>query len=282
MNKLLIFGHGYTTKNLTKIITEDFSEIYATSREPEKINDKFVNHVIKYEESGEFLISNKNDLTHILCSIPPDTNGDPVYERFKNDIKDLSSLKWIGYLSATSVYGDHDGAFVDENSELKANTNRGLNRILAEKQWSEFCKNYKIVLKIFRIAGIYGKGRNIYERIKKGDYKLILKDKQYFSRIHIDDLTYCLKETFKRIDQSEIFNLADDTPSNIQDVVEYICRKVNIKIPETINYEQLENEMTRSFYNDNKKVLNKEMKQKLNFKLKYPSYKDGYDEIIDK
>ena len=71
MNKLLIFGHGYTTKNLTKIITDDFSEIFVTSREPEKINDKFVNHVIKYEDSGEFLISKKNDLTHILCSIPP-------------------------------------------------------------------------------------------------------------------------------------------------------------------------------------------------------------------
>ena len=171
MNKLLIFGHGYTTKNLTKIITDDFSEIFTTSREPEKINDKFVNHVIKYEDSGEFLISKKNDLTHILCSIPPDENGDPVYERFKNDIKDLCSLKWIGYLSATSVYGNHNGEFVDENSELKANTNIGLNRILAEKQWEEFCAKYDIILKIFRIAGIYGKGRNIYERIKKGDYK---------------------------------------------------------------------------------------------------------------
>ena len=167
MNKLLIFGHGYTTKNLTKIITDDFSEIFAISREPEKINDKFVNHVINYKDSGEFLISKKNDLTHILCSIPPDKNGDPVYERFKNDIKDLCSLKWIGYLSATSVYGDHNGEFVDENSELKANTNRGLNRILAEKQWEEFCTNRNIILKIFRIAGIYGKGRNIYERIKK-------------------------------------------------------------------------------------------------------------------
>ena len=281
MNKLLIFGHGYTTKNLTKIITDDFSEIFVTSREPEKINDKFVNHVIKYEDSGEFLISKKNDLTHILCSIPPDENGDPVYERFKNDIKDLCSLKWIGYLSATSVYGDHNGEFVDENSELKANTSRGLNRILAEKQWEEFCTNHNIILKIFRIAGIYGKGRNIYERIKKGDYKLILKDKQYFSRIHINDLTHCLKESLKRIDQFEIFNLADDAPSNIQDVVEYICKKMNIKLPNTINYEQLENEMTKNFFTDNKKVLNTKIKQKLNFKLKYPSYKEGYNQIIN-
>jgi len=282
MSKLFIFGHGYTTKNLTKIISEDFSEIFVTSREPSRINDKFVNHVIKYEDSGEFLLSKKDEITHILCSVPPDENGDPVYESFKNEIKDLCSLKWIGYLSATSVYGDHNGEFVDENSELKANTNRGLNRILAEKQWDEFCKKQNIILKIFRIAGIYGKGRNIYDRIKKENYKLVLKDNQYFSRIHIEDLTCCLKESLKRIDQSEIFNLADDMPSNIQDVVEYICKKVNIKLPESINYEQLENEMSKSFYNDNKKVLNKHIKQKYNLKLKYPSFKEGYDEIIDK
>ena len=94
-------------------------------------------------------------------------------------------------------------------------------------------------------------------------------------------MTHCLKESLKRIDQFEIFNLADDTPSNIQDVVEYICKKVNIKLPDTVNYEQLENEMTKNFFTDNKKVLNKKIKQKLNFKLKYPSYKEGYNQIIN-
>ena len=94
-------------------------------------------------------------------------------------------------------------------------------------------------------------------------------------------MTHCLKESLKRIDQFEIFNLADDTPSNMQDVVEYICKKVNIKLPNTINYEQLENEITKNFFTDNKKVLNTKIKQKLNFKLKYPSYKEGYNQIIN-
>ena len=97
----------------------------------------------------------------------------------------------------------------------------------------------------------------------------------------LDKIIEDKKESLKRIDQFEIFNLADDTPSNIQDVVEYICKKVNIKLPYTINYEQLENEMTKNFFTDNKKVLNTKIKQKLNFKLKDPSYKEGYNQIIN-
>ena len=282
MNNLLIFGYGYTANYLNKIIESDFDNIFVTSREPSKINKNLIAQTVNFNDSSSILSNSENNITHIICSIPPDLNGDPAFLKFHKNLKKLSSLKWIGYLSATSVYGDHDGKFVDENSELKSNNQRGLNRILAEEQWLKFCDENNILLNIFRIAGIYGPGRNIFERIKNNEYKLVIKPNHFFSRIYIIDLIHCIREAMLRCEYTEIYNVSDDLPSNIQDVVKYICDKIEIEQPDIINFEKLENEMTRSFYKDNKKVNNRLIKKKFNISLKFPTYREGYDEIIGK
>tara|TARA_B100001057_G_scaffold35638_1_gene32253 strand:- start:149 stop:997 length:849 start_codon:yes stop_codon:yes gene_type:complete len=282
MNNLLIFGYGYTANYLNKIIESDFDNIFVTSREPSKINKNLIAQTVNFNDSSSILSNSENNITHIICSIPPDLNGDPAFLKFHKNLKKLSSLKWIGYLSATSVYGDHDGKFVDENSELKSNNQRGLNRILAEEQWLKFCDENNILLNIFRIAGIYGPGRNIFERIKNNEYKLVIKPNHFFSRIYIIDLIHCIREAMLRCEYTEIYNVSDDLPSNIQDVVKYICDKIEIEKPDIINFEKLENEMTRSFYKDNKKVNNRLIKKKFNISLKFPTYREGYDEIIGK
>ena len=282
MNNLFIFGYGYTANYLIKIIESDFNNIFVTSREPSKISDNLTAQTVNFSESSKILNNSENNITHVLCSIPPDIDGDPAFLKFHEDLKNLSSLRWIGYLSATSVYGDHNGELVDENSELKANNQRGLNRILAEEQWLKFCDENNILLNIFRIAGIYGPGRNIFERIKNNEYKLVIKPNHFFSRIYITDLIHFIREVMLRCDYTEIYNVSDDLPSNIQDIVKYICHKIEIEQPDIISFEKLQNEMTKSFYKDNKKVNNKLIKNRFNLNLKFPTYREGYDEIIGK
>ena len=280
MDNLLIFGYGYTTNYLLKIIKSDFNYIFVTSRQPSKISDNLIAQTVNFSDTSEIINNRGNNITHILCSIPPDLDGDPAFLKFHQDLKKLSSLRWIGYLSATSVYGDHNGELVDEKSELKANNQRGLNRILAEEQWLKFCNENNILLNIFRIAGIYGPGRNIFERIKKNEYKLVTKPNHFFSRIYIIDLIHCIREAMLRCECTEIYNISDDLPSSIQDVVKYICDKIEINQPDIISFEKLENEMTRSFFKDNKKVNNELIKNRFNLNFKFPTYREGYDEII--
>ena len=282
MNNLFIFGYGYTANYLIKIIESDFNNIFVTSRESSKISDNLTAQTVHFSESSKILNNSENNITHILCTIPPDIDGDPAFLKFHEDLKNLSSLRWIGYFSATNVYGDHNGELVDENSELKTNNQRGLNRILAEEQWLKFCDENNILLNIFRIAGIYGPGRNIFEKIKNNEYKLVIKPNHFFSRIYITDLIHCIREVMLRCDYTEIYNISDDLPSNIQDVVKYICHKIKIEQPDIISFEKLQNEMAKSFYKDNKKVNNKLIKNRFNLNLKFPTYREGYDEIIGK
>ena len=282
MNNLFIFGYGYTANYLIKIIESDFNNIFVTSRESSKISDNLTAQTVHFSESSKILNNSENNITHILCTIPPDIDGDPAFLKFHEDLKNLSSLRWIGYFSATNVYGDHNGELVDENSELKTNNQRGLNRILAEEQWLKFCDENNILLNIFRIAGIYGPGRNIFEKIKNNEYKLVIKPNHFFSRIYITDLIHSIREVMLHCDYTEIYNISDDLPSNIQDVVKYICHKIEIEQPDIISFEKLQNEMTKSFYKDNKKVNNKLIKNRFNLNLKFPTYREGYDEIIGK
>ena len=74
--------------------------------------------------------------------MPPDQSGDIFLKNINFNLHELINLKWIGYLSATSVYGDHDGQFVSETSRLLTKSKRGISRQLAEDQWKiSYLKN---------------------------------------------------------------------------------------------------------------------------------------------
>ena len=197
-------------------------------------------------------------------------------------VNELINLKWIGYLSATSVYGDHDGQFVSETSRLLTKSKRGISRQLAEDQWSQLSKKYNLPLHIFRIAGIYGPERNILGRIQSRNFTRIIKKGHFFSRIYINDLTNIILASMNKPNPISIYNIADDCPSSLDDVIDYISKKISIIIPNEVLYETLsKKEKMESFFSENKKVNNRLIKEELGIILEYPSYKEGYNQIIN-
>ena len=136
-NKLLSFGHGYSAHALERLLPFDDWKISATTRSLEKSNVINNCKVSAFIWPGTDLVSEIKNATHILLSIPPNMDGDPVFLEYGNTIASSKNLKWIGYLSTTGVYGDHRGGWVDENTPLKPTTERGIKRLLAEQQWLE-------------------------------------------------------------------------------------------------------------------------------------------------
>ena len=282
MNKLLICGFGYTASILArKFASKDFQIIGTTSDEQKKIlASKFVN-IINHRELRSLLKNSKQEITHVMLSAPPSDRGDPFFLDYQNDISKMKTLKWIGYLSATNVYGDHNGEYVNEFSLLKGDTSKGINRIKAENQWTEFCKKEELPLHIFRIAGIYGPERNTYERIKSKKFNHIVKNNQYFSRIYITDLVNILFASMSKPNPINIYNVADDMPSGMSDVVDFICQRTSCTIPEKIFFEDLDRKQQQdSFYSENKRINNRLLKEDLGIILEYPSYREGYEKII--
>ena len=244
------------------------------------INDNI--ELVAPSESNLIIKEYSDKITHLLISVPPSDDGDLFLNNFNKDLQSLKNLKWVGYLSATSVYGDHKGEFVNENSELLTKFTRGINRKLAEDQWIDISNKYNLPLHIFRIAGIYGPQRSIIDRISSGNFINVIKDNHFFSRIYIDDLVNIINASMNKPNPISIYNVADDLPSSLNDVVRYISEKTGIIIDREVQYSELsEDEKRESFFTENKKVNNKLIKEELGVILKYPTYIEGYSKIIN-
>ena len=278
---IFIYGHGYTSQHLCRLLISN--KIIATSRnceEKKSINDNV--ELIAPIESNLIIKEFSDKITHLLISVPPSGDGDQFLNNFNKDLQSLKNLKWVGYLSATSVYGDHKGEFVNENSELLTKFTRGINRKLAEDQWIDISNKYNLPLHIFRIAGIYGPQRSIIDRMSSGNFINVIKDNHFFSRIYIDDLVNIIDASMNKPNPISIYNVADDLPSSLNDVVRYISEKTGIIIDREVQYSELsEDEKRESFFTENKKVNNKLIKEELGVILKYPTYIEGYNKIIN-
>ncbi len=276
--KIIFFGAGYCSKFITQKLPDNI-EIICTHNEKIKKEDYDSKKNITRMTLKEFANNQKNikDITHVLNSIPPSLDGDVILNKFSNFFHiNVDTLKWVGFFSATNVYGNHNGKWVDENSKLLPSSQRGKQRLKAEKQYLLVEKTKNIPVHIFRLPGIYGPKRSIFERISSGNLLRIVKKNHYFSRIHVEDIADVVIKSFKSPTPGEVFNVTDDFPCESEKVVDFACNLLGTNRPESCNYtDNRLGEMTKSFYSDNKRVSNKKIKKILNWTPKYSNYKLG-------
>ena len=286
MNNINIFcfGFGEVAKNfIKKINLEKFNiNLSVTSRE---ISEEKKIEEISYNNyqfiDGNFdknLLNKLKQSDHILISIPPLKGEDLVIKNFKEIIKECNP-KWVTYLSATSVYGNHQGEWVNELSKTNPTSSNGVDRLKAERSWLNFAKKQSIPLQIFRLSGIYSDQRNILVRLKSGEANIINKKNHFFSRIHVDDIANILFKSLSNFKSSEIYNISDDKPSSSEEVMLHGVKILNIEKPKSIEVKDIESKMLKNFYKDSKKVSNKKMKNFFNYKLKFPTYIEGLNYI---
>jgi nucleoside-diphosphate-sugar epimerase len=281
---IFCFGFGQVAKNfIKKLSVEQYNiNLSATSRsESSKKTFNGINYnsyLFNSEKFDQNLVVKLKEADHILVSIPPENQEDLVVKNFSKFLES-SKLKWITYLSATSIYGDHKGEWVNENSKTNPISNNGIARLKAEKAWVSLEKKNKIPVQIFRLSGIYSNEKNILIRLKSGGVKLINKKNHFFSRIHVDDISNILFKSLSKFKSGEIYNLSDDKPSTSEEVTLFGAKILNIENIEKIEVDQIKSEMLKNFYNESKKVSNKKMKSYFDYNLKFPSYIEGLNHI---
>ena len=283
---IFCFGFGQVAKNfIKKLHTEQYNinlSVTSRSKSSEKIFNEinYNNYLFNSDEFDQNLVKKLKEADHILISIPPENQEDLVIKNFSKLIEN-KKVKWITYLSATSIYGDHKGEWVNENSKTNPNSNNGIARLKAENAWISLEKNNKIPVQIFRLSGIYSNEKNILTRLKAGEVKLINKKDHYFSRIHVDDISNILFKSLSKFKSGEIYNLSDDKPSTSEDVTLFGAKILNIENIEKIEIDQIKSEMLKNFYNESKKVSNKKVKNYFNYNLMFPTYIEGLNYIRD-
>ena len=283
--RLFCFGLGYTARILAARLKPRGWRISGTVRSAESAHalaaagiEAFVfDRGRPLEDPAEAL----RDATYILSSVPPDADGDPVLDQHGHDIVALENLAWAGYLSTTGVYGDRAGGWVDEGSALTPTGERGQRRLAAETAWLALHRDHGVPLHLFRLAGIYGPGRNALETVRSGNAKRIDKPGQVFSRIHVEDIATVLEASMARPNPGRAYNLCDDDPAPPAEVIAYACDLLGVAPPPLVPFEAAElSAMARSFYRDNKCVSNRRIKEELGVRLAYPDFQTGLRALL--
>ncbi len=279
VNHLLCFGLGFSARALASRLAGQGWTISATSRSADGVSAiRALSYQAHVFDGKTPLPENAiESVTHVLISAPPDASGDPVLGQHENDFARCArQFRWAGYLSTTGVYGDHRGELVTEETPLTPNTERGCRRLAAEAAWLRLWQEHGLPVHLFRLAGIYGPGRNQLEALRDGTAKRIVKPGQVFSRIHVEDIATVLEASIARPNPGRAYNVCDDEASPPQDVVAYGAKLLKLPVPPDIPFDKAAlSPLARSFYADSKRVSNERIKTELGVRLRYPSYREG-------
>lgn len=272
--RALVLGHGYSAGFLTPLLRAEGWQVQGTTRgTPERVAAAGAAPLLwsDAEAIGRAIA----DADAILVSTGPEDGRDPTLATYGTALK-AARPAWLGYLSTTGVYGDHQGGWVDEDTALTPSTRRGRERVAAEAEWQALASAHGLPLHIFRLAGIYGPGRGPFAKVRAGTARRIVKPGQVFSRIHAEDIARALLASIHAPRAGAIYNLCDDDPAPPEDVIAHAAELLALPLPPAEDYATAEmTPMARSFYAESKRVSNRRMKQELGVVLRYPDYRRG-------
>ena len=271
---LLCFGLGYSAERLAARLAERGWTIRGTRRSADACARLagLGYGMFAYDGSTPLPPHALGGVTHVLSSVPPTVDGDPVLRDHEEALGACDSLAWVGWLGSTAVYGDAGGAWVDESSPTRPSSQRGERRLAAERAWLAS----GLPVHLFRLAGIYGPGRSVLERLRAGVAHRIVKPGHVFSRVHVDDIANVLEASIARPYPGAVYNVADDEPAGADEVLAYGATLLGLPVPPAVPFEEAElSPMARDFYRDDKRVSNARIHEELGVELAYPTYREG-------
>lgn len=293
---VLILGAGYSGKIIGQRCVQAGAKVFGTTRDAARFGtlEQAGLKPLLFDGStlSEELEQALEETTHLVVSIAPpraentddpDAIVDPVLRTLADhEFSEITpNLSWIGYLSTVGVYGDHGGAWVDEETPAAPVSARSRQRVRAEAEWLAIGQAISVPVGVFRLSGIYGPGRNALKTARDGKARRLVKPGQVFNRIHVDDIAAALQGAIER-DAGGIFNITDDEPAPPQDVVTFAHDLLGLEPPPEMDFATAElTPMARSFYGENKRISNTKSKQALGLRYAHPNYRVALRKMHD-
>ncbi len=216
----------------------------------------------------------------VLCSVPPDAEGDPALRLLLPALQASPALRWVGYLSSTSVYADRAGGWIDERSAADATEAAGVQRLLAEAQWRALAGQRSIASAVFRLPGLYGPGRNALVQLAQGRARHVVRPGQVFNRLHVDDLATVIIAAMRRPARQGLYLPSDDEPAPPQDVLAFAAKLGGFALPPAVAWDDPALSPTlRRFYESNKRIDSRGTREALGWQPRFPSYREGLTDL---
>jgi uncharacterized protein YbjT (DUF2867 family) len=283
--KIVIVGLGYSAGFFARAALARGWQVTGTSRSAEKAGSLSAQGIPTLIFGG-FAVSRRLETAiaeadAVLVSTQPDENGDPALACLSGQLAAAPNLRWIGYLSTIGVYGNHDGAWIDETATCRPTSERSKQRLAIDEAWLAFGEKTGKPVQIFRLSGIYGPGRNAIVNLRAGTARRLVKPGQVFNRIHAEDIAGVLMASLERPRNGAIYNVTDDEPAPAQDVVAFAAELISIAPPPETPFDSGKlSPMAASFYGENKRVSNALVKSELAYAFRYPTYREALRVLV--
>ena len=277
---ILILGLGYSAGFFARAALARGWEVTGTVRSAEKAA-ALSREGIRALVFGGFAVSSAlakavAEADAVLVSVQPAEDGDPALGPLRAALMAAPNLRWIGYLSTIGVYGDQDGAWIDEDTPPAPTNARTRQRVEIEEAWLQLGRDSGKPVQIFRLSGIYGPGRNAITKLRAGTANRLIKPGQVFNRIHVDDIAGVLMASLAQPRNGAIYNVTDDEPGPPQDVITFAAELTGLEPPPEIPFEQARlSPMAASFYGESKRVSNALVKREFGYAFRYPTYREA-------
>ena len=283
--RLFCFGYGYTVRALAASRAAAGWRIAGTGRGDATLDRLRVDGAaaFRFDDGGplEDPAAALAGSTHLIAGARPGPAGDPVVAARGADLRAVPTLRWIGYLSSTAVYGDRGGQWVDEDTPIAPESRRGKARAAAEQAWLALGRAAGVPVQVFRLAGIYGPGRSQLDTLRAGTARRIVKPGQVMGRIHVDDIVAVLEASMARPQPGRVYNVTDDEPAPTPDVVACAAELLGLPAPPEQPYETADlSPMAAAFYAECRRVRNERIKRELGVRLRHPDYRSGLAALV--
>lgn len=283
MARALILGCGYTGRRLALRLLEEGHRVTGTTRSEERARELEEVGVeprlldVADPESVRGLSDLAPEVAFYL--IPPlrTDEGRRVRVGEVVDVLGRAPLDCFVYVSSTSVYGDRGGDRVDETAEPRPDSASGRARLAAERTVLEKGWSRDTRPRIARVAGIYGPGRTLRDRIREGRYRVVEGNDAVTNRIHVDDLAAGLHAVWRRGRDGRIYNMSDGDPRPASEFARIVADHLGVELPvisrEEAEERYSESRLSRKF--GSKRVVNRRLVEELGVELRYPSIREG-------
>ena len=262
--RVLLVGEGYVARALRPGLERAGARVDATARDGE------------WALAGPRARAAFAAASHVLVSVPPGraAGPDPALRALGGA---ETRADWIGYLSATSVYGDRAGGWAFEGEAPTPGLARGVRRADAEAAWLErFSATH-----LFRLAGIYGPGRSPFAALRDGTARVVEAPGHVVNRIHVEDIARALLLSMARPCPGEILNIADGRPAPPWEVTDFAAHLLGLPPPPRVPLmDRSVSDMARSFYRETKRIAVGRAASRLGWTPLYPSYRAGLEAVL--
>lgn len=281
--RVLILGLGWSGRVLAAQLQAHGVGVAGTVRDPSFApDDGLPRHQLRADTPpSPALLDEIAQADAVLCSVPPDAEGDPALRLLLPALQASPALRWVGYLSSTSVYADRAGGWIDERSAADATEAAGVQRLLAEAQWRALAGQRSIASAVFRLPGLYGPGRNALVQLAQGRARHVVRPGQVFNRLHVDDLATVIIAAMRRPARQGLYLPSDDEPAPPQDVLAFAAKLGGFALPPAVAWDDpVLSPTLRRFYESNKRIDSRRTRTALGWQPRFPSYREGLRDLL--